>query len=615
MEKEVGPMRHPGWKEDVPETMHSSRLDQPVEGTQARQEVEDHHSEVEEEQEEELLQGHPPRPREEEGCQIPPEEIGTGGRAPGRGTPGGIGEERPTFTDGIDAGSFSRVSDIEPWMNIEERQAYQAWISERLKAGHIEVCSKEDISFTSNPRFVLKSTTGPKEFRVTHDFTLVNSLATKDAAFVREALPDNIQTWASSLRMAAKWDCTKAFHEMPMEEAQRRYYGFYFDGQYYRYLRLPMGVRGGPKSFHLFMDWVLNQLSTADREYVRHYQDDVIIGADSEKELQDRANRVRKCMERYLRINEKKSAKGPVLQILGLEFDYTNRIIRPPQQKIEDISRLWERIQQRLKPQGTTTFIGKYGQVTLRMIQRLLGKLQFLVKIASVFAVSGLKTVQRAMHFNQLSPERRTILDALVQTMPGWKTPMMDPEGENEPQLQMDASPSTAAGLLKFGPLQTLHTVHQMPIRFSSSAEMEAGGAWTVVKTIFTRILTALRILKYDFCHIATDNMAFYSALTKMRQGKAATTDIEVYARKIILLFQANNIDPRPKWLPTGAMEVDALTRDPHHTDMRSHRLQAARTEERRHQLSDFLGILADAYSKGRHGTDPETPETPSPPP
>lgn len=140
-------------------------------------------------------------------------------------------------------------------------------------------------------------------------------------------------------------DLTKAFHKVWIEPNQRQFYGI-TQGRgptknYYRYKKMPMGVSGAPRCFHYWMKAVLDNLTEQDRVKVQHYQDDIIIAGDNSTDLEERYERVSDLVSKHSKINESKSQIGRIINVLGLEFDNFQRVIRLPQEKKEALQKAY----------------------------------------------------------------------------------------------------------------------------------------------------------------------------------------------------------------------------------------------------------------------------------
>eukprot|EP00917_Polyrhabdina_sp_WS-2016_P030153 GHVP01064340.1.p1 GENE.GHVP01064340.1~~GHVP01064340.1.p1 ORF type:complete len:120 (-),score=8.97 GHVP01064340.1:533-892(-) len=73
-------------------------------------------------------------------------------------------------------------------------------------------------------------------------------------------------------------DFVKAFHSVPIDKEDQKFYGFIGnDGKTYKYIVLPMGTRNSPALFSEFMAKSLQLLTEKYPENIRIYQDDVAI--------------------------------------------------------------------------------------------------------------------------------------------------------------------------------------------------------------------------------------------------------------------------------------------------------------------------------------------------
>lgn len=74
-----------------------------------------------------------------------------------------------------------------------------------------------------------------------------------------------------------KVDMRNGYHNGVGDEQSRKYLGFKFEGQHFRYKRMPMGVSNGPYFFNLFIGQILKELPPEIYHLVRYYVDDVVI--------------------------------------------------------------------------------------------------------------------------------------------------------------------------------------------------------------------------------------------------------------------------------------------------------------------------------------------------
>eukprot|EP00917_Polyrhabdina_sp_WS-2016_P020363 GHVP01043587.1.p1 GENE.GHVP01043587.1~~GHVP01043587.1.p1 ORF type:complete len:195 (+),score=22.56 GHVP01043587.1:3-587(+) len=140
-----------------------------------------------------------------------------------------------------------------------------------------------------------------KSLRVTHDFS---GLKDQTSLFSFNQLKiEKIWTWASKQKFLVKLDFIKAFHSVPIDVEDTKFYGFIGpDGRTYAYTVLPMGCRNSPCLF--FLQYPDN---------ICFYQDDVAVGANSPEET----IRIAKLAANLLRLaglieNSEKSFWNPV---------------------------------------------------------------------------------------------------------------------------------------------------------------------------------------------------------------------------------------------------------------------------------------------------------------
>jgi hypothetical protein len=163
----------------------------------------------------------------------------------------------------------------------------------------------------NNLVFVAKKTGGT---RVCIDCTPVN-LVTETHDW---PLPKLAHIWPRL--KGAKWftrlDLKDAFFRFSIPVAFRHYTSFMSRGQQYQFRKMPFGVCDGPAVFQQFMDTHLALFEA----YAVWFLDDILISAETEKELFDRTLRVKRKLEKIgCKINEAKSEYGKrALLFLGV---------------------------------------------------------------------------------------------------------------------------------------------------------------------------------------------------------------------------------------------------------------------------------------------------------
>eukprot|EP00917_Polyrhabdina_sp_WS-2016_P017709 GHVP01038325.1.p1 GENE.GHVP01038325.1~~GHVP01038325.1.p1 ORF type:complete len:148 (-),score=22.21 GHVP01038325.1:583-1026(-) len=95
-----------------------------------------------------------------------------------------------------------------------------------------------------------------------------------------------------------KMDFIKAFHSVPIEETDQKFYGFLGnEGTIYKYIVLPMGTRNSPALFSEYMEKSLSDIKEKYPSKIRIYQDDVAICGSSANETLEIATMVKTTMK------------------------------------------------------------------------------------------------------------------------------------------------------------------------------------------------------------------------------------------------------------------------------------------------------------------------------
>ena len=148
-------------------------------------------------------------------------------------------------------------------------------------AGAIERCNA---THYSHPHLVPKGHSGSDEMRLTFDFRGLNS-ATKDGcAFPIPLVPDMIRKIAdSNPKIFTKFDLTKGYWQVPLDESVRDYTAFPTKDGVYRWTRLPMGLK---RATHYFQKGMREEvLDDQLRKIITIYLDDGLMTASSEEEM------------------------------------------------------------------------------------------------------------------------------------------------------------------------------------------------------------------------------------------------------------------------------------------------------------------------------------------
>lgn len=233
----------------------------------------------------------------------------------------------------------------------KQRFLFRKWLQDMIRGNKIENCSKSDIRFCI-PHLNVKKKDG---IRPVLRMDLINDLITPITPENLNNCPELINK-LRKYKHIAKCDLTSAFHSIPMHIDSRKFFGFYFEGKFYRYSCLPMGCKDATAAMHLVVseiakdhNWPLEQICWAT--------DDFFAGANTVTEADSIMKKIKDDLQRYgFRINSEKSASAEKDKcILGLFKPTDSDYMEIPNGKKKEI--LNNKIENSLTPQ-----LAFYGQ-------------------------------------------------------------------------------------------------------------------------------------------------------------------------------------------------------------------------------------------------------------
>lgn len=154
----------------------------------------------------------------------------------------------------------------------KDQEDFSEWISDSLDYDVIEPCSSEDILVYTN-HFLVPKSDGKR--RIVGNFKPLKSVSLKH--HFKGPSSTKIVSWASSFPFTAKIDLRNGYHNVIVSEESRRLLGFRFEGEHFRYKRIPMGVTNGPYYFNLYIGQIIRELPADLFQRVQFYVDDIII--------------------------------------------------------------------------------------------------------------------------------------------------------------------------------------------------------------------------------------------------------------------------------------------------------------------------------------------------
>ena len=224
------------------------------------------------------------------------------------------------------------------------------------------VLSPMDPGFYSR-LFVVPKASG--DFRPVIDLSTLNRFLTVPK--FRMETPKSIQLALAGSRWAVKLDLSDAYFHVLIHPQARPFLRFTCNGQAWQFRALPFGLATAPFVF----TWILRPLLTQLRAqgiHIHAFLDDWLVHHSCRFTLQRHIQIVLDSATRLgFQINLAKSILIPqrTLVYLGMEFDLTNQLVRPPMDKCEQLISMIQEF--RMK-----------RQMPAILWARLLGKLGFI---------------------------------------------------------------------------------------------------------------------------------------------------------------------------------------------------------------------------------------------
>ena len=232
-----------------------------------------------------------------------------------------------------------------------------------LAMGAVERCARSDIAAVHPLHCVVRP---DKKLRIVVDFSLnLNDYLT---------VPQ--MRYASSIDAAvaashpgcyySKLDIKDAFLSFSMRSGAERLLGFHFEGQFYRYRRLPLGVSTAPELCELMLSVVSWQLTQRGVKHVRYCDDILIIGSTRDECDRMTATATSTLDQFGFAVAHNKTIHSvQSIEFLGVQFDSVSGTVACPPHRIADLRALLFRA-------------AAHGeQHRVRFVLSLVGKLSF----------------------------------------------------------------------------------------------------------------------------------------------------------------------------------------------------------------------------------------------
>eukprot|EP00917_Polyrhabdina_sp_WS-2016_P025283 GHVP01054460.1.p1 GENE.GHVP01054460.1~~GHVP01054460.1.p1 ORF type:complete len:478 (+),score=56.85 GHVP01054460.1:366-1799(+) len=439
-----------------------------------------------------------------------------------------IEEEEYDCTKPVHLGTIKISNELTSQSLKEARRRFLLlWLNTMLSLKKIKERNEEEIKYFGPTVLVPKPN---KSLRVTHDFS---GLKNQTSLFSFNQLKiERIWTWASRQRFMVKLDFIKAFHSVPIDEEDTKFYGFIGpDGRTYTYTVLPMGCKNSPCLFSEFVAKTLNDLVLKYPDNIVFYQDDVAIGAGSPEET----TKIAKLASDLLRLaglieNHDKSFWNTVetKPLLGAIWS-PNKVSQKPEAitKLQLLHEDWRRLR------------------TLNSRQKYLGKLASLSNFPGLLA--KLAANERAH-----GPE-----EASIKILKQLSTTTSD-TWEEIPMgvLYVDAADGGTGAVLESADGKTIKTLTNENRLHLPIYELEWVALWKGV----TKFLATMKKFNMSTIKILSDNMTVVEAFSKNTTPISATS--EYYLNKIRTFLAKESIGFTVKYVPTEANKADLYSRD-----------------------------------------------------
>ena len=129
-------------------------------------------------------------------------------------------------------------------------------------------------------------------------------------------------------------DLKSAYHQVPIQEAYRKYTGFEAIGRLYQFCRIPFGVTNGVAVFHRAMDKVVDEEGLKD---TFPYVDNIKIAGRNQQEHDEKGKKFHEAIQlRNLTLNETKSEVSKAsINVLG--YCVGDGVIKPDQERLRPL--------------------------------------------------------------------------------------------------------------------------------------------------------------------------------------------------------------------------------------------------------------------------------------
>lgn len=329
--------------------------------------------------------------------------------------------------------------------------AVRQQLESHLASGAIERCTRSDITAVHPLHAVVRK---DRKLRVVVDF----SLNLNDCLVVPPMQHGSSIDTAVRLSQLgcyySKLDIRDCFHSFSVRGDSQRLLGFCFEGQFYRFKRLPLGLNIAPELCELMLSVVSWQLQQQGVVHVRYCDDLLIIGQSAAACLAMTDTAIATLDFFGFAVSHSKTIRCvQIIEFLGIQFDSANGTLSCPPHRLADLVQLLQSAMQT----GTRHVV--------RFILSLVGKLSFAAHVlpgARPFFRS-LIDATRGLHPRAhivLSPATRDDLAYWLQHLSAWNGRQRWRSSARPIVVATDASLSGWGGLVLYCPPSTTLPPH-----------------------------------------------------------------------------------------------------------------------------------------------------------
>eukprot|EP01071_Lankesteria_metandrocarpae_P007417 Lankesteria_metandrocarpae@DN4676_c0_g2_i1.p1 len=155
--------------------------------------------------------------------------------------------------------------------------AMRDWVKVKLSEGVIEETLRSEVTALT-PHFVIPEK--DNKMRVVGDFRRLNAITMK--MLDTTAHINSIRAWCSRQTFLARVDLTAAFNQVPVAAESKPLLAFEWEGKFYQYAMMPMGIKNGCATFAYWLRAQLEKFPLQEGSW-RVYVDDIFVSGEHYK--------------------------------------------------------------------------------------------------------------------------------------------------------------------------------------------------------------------------------------------------------------------------------------------------------------------------------------------